>query len=227
MVQIDPLYDKKITCPACQSNFTTKKIRSRAIRTKETDTDFCMTYQDPELDPDLYYVHVCQACGYAGTEQFSTKLSVEATDAIQKKITDKWTPADYGQKRSIGVAINAYKLALYTGTLTNEKAIVMAGVALRLAWLHRKGGEAAPEERFLRMALTYYTQAYAEADYSHSNMTDIRVLYLIGEIHRRLGNRAEAIKSFSEVIQHKHKELDPKIVEMAREQNQEARQLPQ
>src|SRR5690606_23174879 len=111
-----------------------------------------------------------------------------------------------------------YKLGILSATLKKEKHVVIAGLCLRLAWLFRMKNDEQEEKRFLSEALNQYKKSYERADYIATPMTDIRILYMIGELSRRVGNIDEAIRYFSLVIQHKDKESEQKIVEMAREQ---------
>lgn len=213
-----PLYDKKETCPICDHSFTTKKVRSRFIKLDYTDSDFCPYYKDEEISPLLYYVRVCPNCGYSFTESFTDYFPNGTKEAIQQEITSKWVPHDFSQERTLKEAIQTYKLALLSGKLKKERAIVLAGLLIRIAWLYRKLGNQKEEQRFLKMAYDEYKQAYSEGNYSSSEMTDIRLLYLLGELNRRLDNEKEAVFYFSKVIDKKSSTIEQKIVDMAREQ---------
>jgi hypothetical protein len=49
-------------------------------------------------------------------------------------------------------------------------------------------------------------------------MSEMKVLYLLGELYRRLEEHNKAIKFFSLVLEHKNKNLETGIVKMARVQ---------
>ncbi len=102
--------------------------------------------------------------------------------------------------------------------LKKEKHVIIAGLCLRLSWLYRMQHIHDQEQRFLKEALKHYKLSYEQADYLLTKMTDLRLLYMIGELARRIGHEEDAVKYFSRVIQHPHKELEKKTVEMAREQ---------
>ena len=53
---------------------------------------------------------------------------------------------------------------------------------------------------------------------------EAKVMYLIGELHRRLGNDNEALRWFTEMIG-RHKKKSPQLVKMARERWQFIREL--
>ncbi|WP_374724426.1 DUF2225 domain-containing protein [Calidifontibacillus erzurumensis] len=217
-VKIPPLYDKKETCPLCQTAFTTKKIRTRFIKLEHTDTDFCPTYKDETISPLLYFVKVCPSCGYSYTDHFSPYFAEGTKETLLQSVSAKWVPQNFGEERTIPKAIQTYKLALYCASLKKERAIVIANLLLRLTWLYRKINNGEEEKRFMMLALDYLNAAYSDANYGNSNLTEIHVLYLIGEYHKRLGHYEEAISTFAKVVDMKNRVLDTKIINFAREQ---------
>lgn len=214
---ITPFYDKKVNCLYCEQTFTTKKVRSRFLRVKHVHSDFFQEFKDPVLNPYFYEVAVCPNCGFAFTEQFSTHLSPNIKKTIEKGLRD-WKKQDFGGERDIDTAIRTLKLGLLSATLKNEKHVVIAGLCLRLAWLYRMKEDKEEEERFLNEALKQYKRSYEQADYLSTQMSDIRILYMIGELSRRVGKIKDAITYFSLVIQHENRELEKNIVNKAREQ---------
>ncbi|WP_458412025.1 DUF2225 domain-containing protein [Schinkia sp. CFF1] len=217
-IMITPLYDKKETCPNCRTSFTTKKIRTRFIKLDHTDTDFCPYYQDEQISPLLYFVKVCPSCGYSFTDQFATYFPDGTKEAIQKSVSAKWVPQELGNERSNLQAIQTYKLAFYCATLKKEKPIIIANLLLRLTWLYRKAKNKSEENRFMELALEFLNQAYMEANYGNTDMTEVRVLYLIGELNRRLGHYSQAITHFSKVVDKQNTTMERKLVDMARAQ---------
>lgn len=216
--ELQPLYDKKIACPVCTQAYNTKKIRSRFIRIEKVEDDFFTHYKDKLLNPIFYEIYVCPKCGYSFADTFSKSISSAALDNIKRQISDNWKERDYSGERTIEQAVEVYKLALLSGSLKKEKSIVVAGLCLRLAWLYRMLEKEDQEIRFLALALENYVSSYIESDYVGTQMTEMRLLYLIGELSRRTGKRNEAVKYFSKVIGHKNRSVETKLVEMAREQ---------
>lgn len=216
--EVNPLYDKQVKCPICSFTNTTKKIRSRFIRVEKIESDFLVHYQDMNLNPIFYEINVCSKCGYAFANTFSNSFSASALERIKNQITAKWKERDFSNERSIDLAVEAYKLAIISGALKQEKSIVLAGICLRLAWLYRLLNNNQQEERFMTIAHEKYKASYIEADYIGTQMTEMRLLYLTGELSRRLGLRDESVKYFSKVINHKNRTTETKLVEMAREQ---------
>lgn len=214
---IQAFYDKNIKCEVCESNYTSKKIRSRYIRSEKVHSDFFTEYRG-EVNPYLYEVFVCPICGYAFTENFSDYFPPGTKEEIYTQISSSWKHRDYGGMRTIEEAIQTYKLGILSGTIKKEKNIVVAGLSMRLGWLYRMIENIDQEARFLRLSLSYYEKAYEASDHIGTQMSDMRLLYLIGELHRRVGDREKAVQYFSRVISHRNKAIETKLVEMAREQ---------
>lgn len=223
---LTPYYDKNVQCLLCETNFKTRKIRTRFSNPYKVDSDFCPHFKDDSTNPLFYFVNVCPQCGNSFTEQFSTKFADEAKEKIYNQISRSWK-LDLTASRNKAQAIQAYKLAIFCGDTKNETPAVLAGLCLRLGWIYRSEGNQEQEDRFLRLALKKYKEAYETADYDEENMTEMRVLYLIGELHRRLNEFQEAIRSFTMVIAHRNAEKEPSLVKMSREQWMEMRQKKQ
>jgi len=184
------------------------------------DADFCTYYKEQLFNPILYTVNVCPACGYAFTDLFAEKLPPAVKRMVTDRIASKWTPKDFGHIRSMSDSIACYKLAIYAAEITGEAHSVKAGLYLRLAWLHRFRNEALEEQRFLNMAVHEYEQSYVHGDYQKGDkdMTDVRMLYLIGELMRRVGRFDQAVIYFSKVQEYRGRTMETGILQMARDQ---------
>ncbi|PLR92630.1 DUF2225 domain-containing protein [Bacillus sp. T33-2] len=223
MAEIELLYDKKYSCIMCGKYFTTKKIRSRFVKVTGYDTDFCPSYSNPAADPNLYYINVCPGCGYSFTDDFSGYFPPGTKDSINDKVCGHWVPQDFNSERSIADAIKTYKLGVYCATLKNEKHIVTAGLYMRLAWLYRSKKDTTQEQRFLKLALKEYVDSYSADDFKGTQVSEVRLYYLIGELHIRTFNMSEAQRYFSKVIEKQKQSLEPKIIQMAKDRWQEVR----
>ncbi|SHE33631.1 hypothetical protein SAMN02746089_00082 [Caldanaerobius fijiensis DSM 17918] len=204
------LYDKEIKCPLCSFTFKTKKVVMSRVRLEVRDTDFLERYSG--MYPFFYDVNVCPNCGYAAMDRQFDKLTPEQKKIIRSEVQEKWIPKDFGGERSIQKALNAYKLALYVSELKKDAAYVKASILHRIAWIYRIDGDKESENKFITYAIKYYTMAY-----ERDNVNQIKVAYIIGDLYRRLENKAEAIKWFNIVITDPMKERNQLIVEMARE----------
>jgi len=211
-VHVSPLYQIKLECVYCGKSFQTSKVRPSFKKVLRVDTDFCIYYKD--LNPDYYLVRVCPYCGYAGTENSPKSLSPAQRHVFKEKITDRWTMRNYGDERNWEEALQTYQIALLCAQATNEADRVIAGLLHRIAWMYRYRQFEEQERRFLRYALETYMNVYERevADLNHA-----RLMYLIGELNRRLGDHQEAVRWFSRIVNDR-RIMDASIIRAARMQ---------
>ncbi|UFJ43324.1 DUF2225 domain-containing protein [Brevibacillus humidisoli] len=223
---MDLLYDKTVTCLYCDHTFPTKKVRQGMQAAISRDTDFCTYYKEQQCNPILYTVSVCPQCGFSFTEHFSTTLTPQARELVKQQIAAKWQKKQFGSLRSIKTATAAYKLALHAAVLTDQPHSIKAGLCLRLSWLYRFLQDEAEEQRFIQFAAEEYERSYEHSDYvvGDKEMSEVRMLYLIGELKRRIGSLDDAVRYFSKVVQMKGETIETGIVHMAQEQWSLARQ---
>jgi uncharacterized protein len=224
MTQLVPLYDKKYTCSMCENSFTTKKVRSRFVKVLRFDTDFAPLYADGFENPNFYYINVCPDCGYSFSDDFSHYFPPGAKQIIQERICSQWVPHNYGEERTIQEAVNTFKLAAYCSMLKKEKHIVSAGLYIRIAWLYRSSENHDQEMRFLKLALKEYTESYSTGDFKGTQVSELRLMYLIGELSRRVGQTQDAVRFFSRVIEKQRQSAEPQIIALAKERWQEMRE---
>jgi uncharacterized protein (DUF2225 family) len=223
-IAIEPIYDKKVECLICKDTFLSKKVRSRFVKVTKYDTDFSPVYESVEANPLLYHIHVCPSCGFSFSDDFSRYFPAGSIEAIQKEVTSKWVQHDFSSKRTINQAIQTYKLAIYSGILKKEKHIVLAGIYMRTAWLYRSAGNVEQEQRFMKVSVQEYEESYIEDDFRGTQMSEIKLLYLIGELSTRIKDGTKAVQYFSKVIERQKQSAEPRIIEMARERWHEIRE---
>ncbi|MEK3954411.1 DUF2225 domain-containing protein [Psychrobacillus sp. FSL K6-1464] len=222
-MELTPYYQKDIECLHCKQKFKTTKVRSKFIKVESHHTDFQPIYENKEINPLLYNIFVCEHCGFSFTDDFTKYFAPGVKEIIQEQISSKWAPRTYGNERSIEEGIMTYKLGILSGTLKKEKFVNMAGLALRTAWLYRLQDKQQEEIRFLEMARNRYAESYSNDDYNGTQMSESRMLYLIAELSRKIGDIEYATRYFSKVIEKQNSSLEPTIVEMAKDRWQEIR----
>lgn len=208
---VEPLYRTTVACANCENKFGTSRVRPSFKKAHKTDSDFCMHYK--EHNPDYYVVRVCPYCGYASTENFATQITNKQKEAFKEKISNFWQRQNYGGERDWDQAMTTYKLALLTGQAVGEKDRVIAGVLHHIAWLYRVKEEQANEARFLGYALEAYISVYEKEGVDLNNA---RLMFLIGELNRRLKNYFEAVKWFARIVNDK-KIMDAAIIRASRD----------
>ncbi|MDP4085650.1 MAG: DUF2225 domain-containing protein [Bacillota bacterium] len=224
MATLEPTFDKKFICLMCKKAFTSKKVRSRFVKVTHYDSDFFPIYESDESNPLFYHIQVCPSCGFSFSEEFSKFFPPGSLESIQTEVMNRWVPKDFCSNRTPNQAIQAYKLAVYCGLLKKEKHIILAGLYIRIAWLYRKCENTEQEQRFMKLALKEYEESYLADDFRGTQVSEIKLFYLIGELSRRLNDRQNAVKYFSKVIEKQRQSIEPRIIEMAKERWSEIRE---
>lgn len=207
------IYSRKLTCPVCRNKFTSMKVKESKLRIEETDTDLFIKYKGDD-HPLKYSAVVCPECGYSSLEQNFDYINTKRQTLIKEKITPKWVKKDYTQNRTLKESIDCFKLSLYCAEVMGFKKVELAGICLKIAWLYRLKKDKT-EVRFLEISRRLYEQSYTEED---SEMDEITLLYLIGELSRRVGDMKNAITWLGRVISNPYIKNNPQIEKLARMQ---------
>jgi len=216
------LYQVEMNCPICKVTFSTTRVRMSRCIVKKRDTDFCVYYK--EENPIFYQSVVCPQCGYAAIKEDFSNVDPPEVEKIFSNVGRKWKQRDLGGKRSLENALEAYKLVLYCNQLKSKVShLSTASLCMRLAWLNRYREKVKEEEHFMAHALEQYKKAY-QMEKLTGNMDEMTLVYLIGELNRRLRYYDEAITWFSKAVSHNLRFQKPAIEKIAREQWQLARE---
>lgn len=212
MAEVEPLYLIKVTCICCEQSFHTSRVRPSFRKTANTDTDFCVHYKT--INPDFYVVRVCPFCGFSFSENFSEHMTSKHKQLYFDKIGKSWNGLDLTGERDWNEAMQSYKLALLCAQIKGEKGRIVAGLLHHIAWLYRYKGNKEQENRFLEFALDAYVKVF---ETEGEDVNNARLMYLIGELHRRLANYQKAVLWFGRVINDK-KIMDSAMIRACREQ---------
>jgi len=214
----DYLYNKKIVCPVCSNTFNVTKVKLRACKVKSRDSDFCVHYET--VNPLYYEAWVCENCGYSALADKFSDITPKEADLLKKNLMPRWKKHSLGGVRNEDTAIEAFKLVLISHQYRGVKAIEMAKVCIRIAWMYRFKGDEAEEKKFLGYALEYYVRAYENERLPGDKSDECTCMYMIGELYFRTGNYDEAVKWFSRLIGSEEARKKPALIEAAREQFQ-------
>ncbi|MHA6485443.1 DUF2225 domain-containing protein [Paenibacillus sp. strain BS8-2] len=210
---MEPLYESKVICICCETSFTTSKVRPSFKRASRMDMDFC-GYYEKGVNPDYYVVRVCPHCGYASTENGFDHLNEKQKRGYYERIGANWQGLDYNGERTAEQAMETYKLALLTAQSTGAPDRIISGLLHHIAWLYRYKDNKIEEKKFLTFALESYVRVYELED---NNLSKARLMFLIGELNRRIGDLHEAVKWFSRVVSDKSI-MDAAMIRASREQ---------
>lgn len=209
---VEPLYEISVNCTYCDNAFKTMKVRPSFKKATKTDADFCVHYKD--INPDYYIVRICPYCGYAHTENFADNWKPAQREAFHEKVAKNWTMRSFSGERTWEETLQSYKLALVSAQIKEEKSRVVAGLLHHLAWLYRGKGDWEQEKRFLTFALEAYVHVFENEG---MDLNNARLMFLMGELNRRLGHFSEAVKWFSRIINDR-KIMDAAMIRASREQ---------
>ncbi len=212
----EELYSKTLECPVCENKFKSKKVKTSKLRVKKRDSDF-MTYYKCE-NPIKYSVNVCPSCGYAAMNSRYKYLNSKNIEVVKQNITPKWKKREYSDRRSIDEAITCYKLAIACGQLLKFKKFEMGDMCIRIAWLNRLKEDKNNELRFLKLSLQSYEHAYTNERIPYDKMDEITLGYLIGELHRRIGNDEKALYWFGKIVSNRELKSKRRLDKLVREQ---------
>lgn len=62
-----------------------------------------------------------------------------------------------------------------------------------------------------------YEASYSTGDFSGTQVSEVRILYLAGDISKRIGNTQAAVKYFSMVLERQKNAMESSIIQMARD----------
>lgn len=207
-------------CPICSKKFQVTRTRSRLIKISQ-DSDFCVHYKD--FNPYYYTIWVCAHCGYAAEEKHFDQLKESDKKKIADFLSNKKVGIQHKETRNREDAVAAYKLAIYFADMIEVPASRMAGLYLKLGWLYREGGDIELEQGILQRSLEYYVKALVTERFPIGALSDVAVTYLIGDLHRRLGDNEKAAQYLSQVIGDHRAKREPTIYNLARDLWQEIR----
>ena len=211
----DSLYSKKVTCPICGKQFSSMKAKVNSCKVEKKDEDFCTHYVD--LNPMYYDIFVCPFCAYSAAETSFGQINEVEVNILKNAFSGRMVGRSFCTQRSLEDAIAACEVAIYTAELRKAKASVLAGLCLKLAWYYRFA-EDKQEEVFLKYALQNYLEAFDKEELPIGNLNEISMLYLLGELSRRIGKHNDAIVWFGKAVASPERGENPKIEKLAREQ---------
>ncbi len=214
------IYNKKITCPVCNKEIEVTKVKTRGCKVKSRDTDMCVHYDG--INVLFYDVWVCENCGYAALQDKFEGIFTRDISTIRDKISNQWTRRSFTGERDVENAIEAFKLALLNLKVRNAKNSEVAKVCLRIAWLYRFK-EDPKEIEFLNFALTAYNEAYQKERFPLDKLDEVTCMYIIAELFRRVGKLDDSILWFSRIVSSAEARRNPKLIDMARDQYQLAK----
>ena len=215
--KISTLFDRQYTCPICENNFTSKQVKTSAIRAKERRKDFHTLFSGE--NPTFYGVICCPDCGYAKFENdFRKEATSKCKETINSTVSKSWKTQDFTQERDLSAAIKVHLIALVNYTVLKEKQAIIGKLLLRLAWFNDELGNEGETRKYVSLALEAFIKSYEQDKMEDAEEKELEIIYLIGELNRQLGNFKESVRWFDMVVRHEFAYKNRLIKNYAKEQ---------
>lgn len=207
------LFDKKVICPVCKTDFFARSVKVSAPRIQSRDSDFFIRYY--VINPYFYDVWICPKCGYSALKVDFNKIRSYQIEPILKNITSQWNKKTYPDIYDENIAIERYKMALLNSIIMDGRDSTKAMICLKISWMYRLLSDESNEHIFLEKSLQGFLSAYNNEAFPFYGLSRYSLCYLIGELYRRTGDYTNAMLWLGNVITSTI--ADNKIKEKARD----------
>lgn len=227
MNQNYPFYERSYICPICQMNFSSLAIRRSAVSVEKRESDYHPIYK--EANPLHYSIIVCPVCKYAANKQtFSSELPAQLVVQLGQALLKLDTRnSEFTKERDLDTVLESFQLAIRTAQLKKSGAGELAALIHAAAWICREANNAELERAYLDQALKNYLQAYENSSDNIGKLSEVQIVYLIGELNLRAGEYSAAIRWFNRAFTHVDIKQNPSLEKLVREQWQKANELNQ
>ncbi len=211
----DLVFEKKYTCPVCESDFTSLTVRTGKVRMVKADIDLRPVYD--VLDEIKYDVISCPWCGYSTLARFYGNLMKHQTDAIKEQIGANFRPQSGSfETYSYETARDRYQLAIANAIVKKAKASEKAYLCLKTAWLVRGQTQSldkaeatyleqekklkAEEKELLQNALEGFLQSRQTENFPIAGMDQFTLDYLVAALEYETGDIAACKRMIGEIL---------------------------
>ncbi|MBI2058349.1 MAG: DUF2225 domain-containing protein [Nitrospirae bacterium] len=209
---------KEVYCPICVFKIPVLKPKVGSAVPVKRESDFHSICTG--VNPLLYEVAVCPKCSYAAYEPELRQIKPEEVRKVQQvkePIPDAVKQMKFAEERDIPTAIAAYHLAIRQYGARPKQDETLASIFLRIAWLYRESNQAEKETPMLLKAAEYYEKSFTSQRTWKSTLGEAGLLYLVGELYRRAGDREKAVFWLSKCISHPNTKLRKDLDTLARD----------
>ena len=195
------VYDKKIECPICNREFTTKVVKTGKARFKGSEMDLRPLYEG--VDTIKYDIYMCPHCGYAAVSREFNNVTPSQRKLLKSEIGDKYAGVSDEHESSIysyDEAIVRYKMALLTALKKPAKLSECAYLCLKLSWLYRSQGEETIEKHYCEKSYKGFEEALQKEYPPICGMDENTVNYLMSVLAYKSGDNEKAMQFGYSVI---------------------------
>lgn len=233
----DMIYEKKNTCPVCDTEFVCKCLKAGKTRFLGNDKDLRPVYEG--IDAQKYDVVLCPDCGYAALSKYFPRVTAKQAALIRENISSKVRLHTYtGDIYSYEEAIERYQLALASAIVKKSKTSEKAYICLKNAWLLRGYAQYLDEEKhlteaqvsavlqlekkFLQNAYRGLTESVQSESFPICGMDEGTLDYLLAAVALQLEDYDAASRIVANILV--STTVNPRIKEKARNLKDEIRQ---
>jgi hypothetical protein len=181
-----------LKCPNCKDKFTVNVPMS--CTRAGTDTDFRPLYIGGDITELL--IHTCHRCGFTGhEEEFGAKVAAEVSTLIAQRLTplvrDERSPS-----------WRSYEYAAWIAEWRRMGERTVAEYYLRASWCCRTawGNSLVDTDEYYRRKAIEHFQRALDTGAVEADEIDV-ITYLIGELHRRAADFAEASRWLRQAVE--------------------------
>ncbi|HUO57553.1 MAG TPA: DUF2225 domain-containing protein [bacterium] len=217
-----PLWNKKVKCPFCHAEFESTRMRSSVIRIKDKMTDFGNIYEGEV--PYFYSITACPQCTFAALhkdfESVKPQYEPKVLEACQKIVKSGRKKPDIFMVGPLTPPVAALRHELAIGFMkmrVYKDLGALAGLYMHLVWILRIMGDREKELAAMAEAAKAYEVYHEKGGDLPESLGEPGVLYLIGELNRRIGNYKEARRYYERALGSKEIKSFPRIADQTRD----------
>lgn len=228
--EADYIFEKKIQCPVCDSEFKSKTVKTGKPRLIGSDSDLRPKYSG--IDSIKYDAIVCPNCGYAALSRYFGYMTSAQAKLIEDNVSSQFRKLpESGNVFTYDEAINRHKLALFNAIVKKAHSSEKAYTCLKIAWLYRGKREnldmsradaqavkkecEQKEREMISNAFEGFVTSRASEEFPICGMDEATFDYLLADLAAKLGKYDISAKLASGVIV--SRTANSKIKERARD----------
>lgn len=208
------LFDKKCTCPVCDTEFTYRALKTGKARLIAQDPDLRPRYE--KIDPLKYDVIICPSCGYSAVTRFLSQVTSGQGKLVRENLAGKVRGIKNTGILSYDDAIKRHQIALACAIVKKAKDSEKAYTCLKMAWVIRGKKETydvnaadydevmnqlrADEDEALKTAFEGFVKARQSESFPIAGMDELTLDYLIAELAFRFGKIDVASKLIASIL---------------------------
>jgi uncharacterized protein (DUF2225 family) len=205
-----------LTCPVCGERFDSRAAPTAIVAIGQ-DTDFRRRYAGP--DPLMYQVHACPLCRFCAFEGDFSEVTGQTREFVRSGRLLGAVPSAAVERELSGSTKFLLAAACYE---FDNRATTMrlADLHLRGSWCARTEGRPRREAQCQIEAILRFEKTLEDGEVEDSQRDT--VLYLLGELYRRVGRFELAVAMFDRALIEVGVDTEESVISLLRRQREAA-----